>query len=305
MRIEQAVGSEKLAEQLGRASQSTSGSAAHLAPASAGHRPAPHPMADGGGTRMPGNVGAIARRRPSSGADRTRRAAPRTSLSEPSGRRWRAGPARRRRVAGDRTETGDDAQRPGAPRTGEEPGQPDPVLGGLQAVDAAEVGREPDRAGDVGPDLQRRQAGGDRGRRPTARPARHPGDVPRVRRAAEDRVGALGVVAEAGGHVRVADHDRSGPPQPRRDGAVHVGQPVEGVESDRGAETGDVVPVFTSSHAVQGPERRTGGGWTQRRRGRPLPPAREPGRCRGRPRRLSSPLRASMRARWRRAPRSP
>ena len=149
-------------------------------------------------------------------------------------------------VAGERSEAREDADGSGNPRRKtEEPRHGHTAFGGLEAVDAAEMRGQPDRAAQVRDDLERRQAGRDRRRGASTRSAGRSLEVPRIRRAAEDRIRAL-IVGEERRDVRVADDDRARRPETGRDGAVLVGNAIEAFAAERRPQTGDVVAVLES-----------------------------------------------------------
>ena len=92
-------------------------------------------------------------------------------------------------------------------------GQRYAAVGGLQADDAAVVGRLPDRPSDVASDAQRRHSRRDRRGLAAAGPARSAPVQPGVLGAAEHDVVGLPPQGELG-HVRLADDDGAGVGQP-------------------------------------------------------------------------------------------
>ena len=144
----------------------------------------------------------------------------------------------------------------------------------LVPVDAAERRRHPDRATDVGADLETREPHRHRGRR--ARPRIRPGvrvEIPRIAGGPEDLVVAL-VVAGPPRHVRLAEDDGSGISDACHDGGVVVGNEVTEFDGTaRRAHTGRRDRVLhRDRHARQQPEVR---GRTNEPRRSP-PPARSP-----------------------------
>ena len=103
---------------------------------------------------------------------------------------------------------------------GDVPALRDDPVARLVPEHAAPVRGHADRAADVGAELERGEAGRDRGGRTARGAAGRALGVPRIARGAEDLVVALPVA----GHVRrvgLAEHDRAGSAQPRdRDGVA-------------------------------------------------------------------------------------
>ena len=89
----------------------------------------------------------------------------------------------------------------------------DHAVARLEPERAAAVRRDAHRAADVGAELERREAGGDRRRRAARRAARDARDVPRVVRRAEELVEALHVARPAR-QVGLAEDDGAGLAQP-------------------------------------------------------------------------------------------
>ncbi len=96
----------------------------------------------------------------------------------------------------------------------------------LEAGDAAEARRLPDRAPCVRSDGDRRHVGGHARRGATARTARRPGKIPRIVNGAERRV-FVGAPHRKLVHVRLANDHRIGAAKPRNHLGV-VGRPIAG-----------------------------------------------------------------------------
>jgi hypothetical protein len=94
-----------------------------------------------------------------------------------------------------------------------------PMLGRLEAEHAAEVTRDANRASGITPELQRRQAGGDRCGASARTPARRARGIPGIIGPAEDGTVTLPVVAEQG-DIRLAEEDRAGAEDARGDRSV-------------------------------------------------------------------------------------
>ncbi len=107
-------------------------------------------------------------------------------------------------------------------------------------VDAAEGGGHPDRAADVGADLERAEPGRDRGRATAAAAARGAPEVPGIAGPPVDRVGRL-PVREHGRHVGLAEEHRAGGPGAGGDRRVVLRDEGLPVRHPAGrVETGDV-----------------------------------------------------------------
>ena len=129
----------------------------------------------------------------------------------------------------------------------------------LEARHAAVVRRLPDAVAGVAPDVERRAAGGDDGRRAAAAPAGRTRQVIRVRCPTIDEVVGLVRPRELR-RVRLPEQDAAGRPQSSHHRRVPVGHALRPADRARGRhETGRVERVLDRERdAVQRPEERAG-----------------------------------------------
>jgi hypothetical protein len=138
-------------------------------------------------------------------------------------------------------------------RAGDQPDRGDSVRGRLEPEHAAEVGRHADGAAEVGADVERREAGGQRGGGASARSTRRARAVVRVERTAEQ----VAVRLDVHRHVGLAEQDAARAAQPFGDRTVAAGHVMsERLEAGGGAHAGRRMHVLERErHAVQIPPR--------------------------------------------------
>ena len=198
-------------------------------------------------------------------------------MSAPSG--WSSTPEDEGRVAGGEGEHRDAVERPAGGDHARGAHEPDRRLA---ADDVAERGRDPTRAGGVGAEGERDEAGGDGDARAGTRSTRHDRGIERVARCAVGRARP----DETGGElieVRLADHDRPGRDQVGRPRSPTPPAPIRERRTAGGGRRSRPRRCCPSRRTARRPARRTTGGARSRRR------SASAGRVRGR-RRRSRPL---------------